>query len=320
MIDYKNILSKRKYNPDHQPLAEQIMFSIDDKTIGCLSSFCIFSGIPKSGKSTYIAATIASAIKHDPVFSIQLQPLHDRNRICLFDTESSEYDFYKQIDKIKAFGNVTTLPDNIDCFNCREDNPDIIKNLIETYLKYKTDCSILLIDGLLDLLIDYNDVRESRDLINWLKKITKVYNILVIGVLHLGKKDLQTLGHFGSQSDRYAQSTLKIEKNKENNTYCLSASFLRSSEDFTPIEIVWNNGWQQTFTTTDKKNKYHDYTDIEHSRLALKIIGGNGEQYNEMVNYLKESEGIGTNAAKNLIKTWISKKIIFKREKKYLVS
>lgn len=319
MVDFKQLLAERKYKQNHHPDKEQILLTIDNKTIGCLSSFVIYSGVPKSGKSTYIGATIGSAIKRDPVFQIALQPLPERQRICLFDTESSEFDFYKQIDKIKFFGGVQELPDHVDCFNCREDGADTIQKLIETYLHHKPDCSILIIDGLLDLLIDYNDVRESRNLINWLKKITKIYNILVIGVLHLGKKDLQTLGHFGSQTDRYAQSTLKIEKNKDNNTYCLSPSFLRSSDDFTPIEVMWNNGWYQTSTDPIKKHTYKDWNDLEHKRKALQIIGGSGDDYNEIVQYLKEVETIGTNAAKAIVKLWISKKIIVKREKKYIV-
>jgi len=319
MVDYKKLLADRKYNADHAAETEQILLTIDDKTSGCLSSFVIYSGVPKSGKSTFIGATIGSAIKRDPVFSIALKPLPDRNRICLFDTESSQFDFYKQIDKIKFFGGVQQLPDHIDCFNCREDQPTTIQNLIETYLHYKPDCSVLIIDGLLDLLIDYNDVKESRMLINWIKKITKVYNILIIGVLHLGKKDLQTLGHFGSQSDRYAQSTLKIEKNKESNSYCLSAQFLRSSDDFTPIEIMWNNGWHQQSSGSNKKHTFKDWTDLEHKYKATQIIGGSGEDYKEIVDYLKEVESIGTNAAKSIVKMWISKKIIFKRDKKYIV-
>jgi hypothetical protein len=319
MVDFKKLLADRKYKQNHHPDKEQILLTIDNKTIGCLSSFVIYSGVPKSGKSTYIGATIGSAIKRDPVFKIALQPIPERQRICLFDTESSEFDFYKQIDKINYFGEVQELPDHIDCFNCREDGADTIQKLIETYLHHRPDCSILIIDGLLDLLIDYNDVRESRNLINWLKKITKIYNILVIGVLHLGKKDLQTLGHFGSQTDRYAQSTLKIEKNKDNNTYCLSPSFLRSSDDFTPIEVMWNNGWYQTSTDPIKKHTYKDWNDIEHKRKALQIIGGSGDDYNEIVQYLKEVESIGTNAAKAIVKLWISKKIIVKRDKKYIV-
>ena len=72
--------------------------------------------------------------------------------------------------------------------------------------------------------------------------ITKTYNILVITVLHLGKKDNHTLGTLGSASDRYAQSTLVIEKNVENQTFTISSRFMRSDADFDPISIQYFDG------------------------------------------------------------------------------
>ena len=74
------------------------------------------------------------------------------------------------------------------------------------------------------------------------KMITKKYNILVITVLHLGKKDNHTLGTLGSASDRYAQSTLVIDKNKEDQTFTITSRFMRSDLDFEPIAIQFYDG------------------------------------------------------------------------------
>jgi len=59
-----------------------------------------------------------------------------------------------------------------------------------------------------------NDEGASKRLIRQLKRWARKYGILIITVLHLGKKDMSSIGHIGSASDRYAQSTLTIEKNK----------------------------------------------------------------------------------------------------------
>ena len=42
---------------------------------------------------------------------------------------------------------------------------------------------------------------------------------MLIGVVHTGKKDNNTIGHFGSMIDRYAQSVIEIIKDKENNIF-----------------------------------------------------------------------------------------------------
>lgn len=313
-------LASRKFKAEYTPPPQQVILTIDDSIIGCLSSFVVYSGIPKSCKSTYAAITMASALINTDIFGIKLNLPVQQNEIVLFDTESSEFDFYKNIDKIKYFAQTDILPNNFNAFALREDSPDDILLMIETYLINKPKTSVVVIDGLLDLLFDYNNVVESRQLINWLKRITKVYNCLVIGVLHLGKKDLQTLGHFGSQSDRYAQSTLKIERNKQTNTFDLSASFLRSSLDFEPIQIMYNNGWHRTTEQQKNKETFADLTTLQLKLFAQKYIATKGEHYEVLVSTIKESECIGTNAAKNYVKKLIAERVIIKREKLYFVA
>lgn len=238
-INYGELLQTRKYDRNKSVKQSQVTFTIQEKIIAQLGSYCVFTGQAKSGKSTFIAATIASAYipAFQDNFGIKLKLPKDRQRIGYFDTESSEYDFYRQIDRIKQFGIKTKLPEEIDAYNTREDSPKIIKNLILEYLKNTPECSILVVDGFLDLVFNYNDEVESRMLVNWFKKITKLYQITLIGVLHTGKGNGETLGHLGSNTDRWANSTLFIEKDKEAKQFILKSKFLRSSDDFEPIAI-----------------------------------------------------------------------------------
>ena len=180
------------------------------------------------------------------VLGIKLTTPADRPKIAYVDTESSQYDFYRQMERIKNFALINRLPDKLDAFSFREDMPGRIRKLIEQYLQDTPSCSVIVVDGLLDLCLDYNSEIETRKLTNWFKKITKIYNVLMIGVLHLGKNGGESLGHLGSNTDRWAQSTLIIEKNKENKQFILKPKYLRSSEDFEPIALMNFDGrWQQ---------------------------------------------------------------------------
>jgi predicted kinase len=248
IINYGEILQSRKYDRTKAVKQQHITFTIQEKIIAQLGSYCVFTGQAKSGKSTFISATIASAYLPDfqDNFGIKLNLPKDRRRIGYFDTESAEYDFYKQIDKIKYFCLKNSLPKEIDAFNTREDAPKTIRELITEYLKTTPECSVLVIDGFLDLCFNYNDEVETRLLTNWFKKITKEYNITIIGVLHTGKGSGETLGHLGSNTDRWANSTLIVEKDKQTKQFILKSKFLRSSEDFEPISIQNFDGrWAQ---------------------------------------------------------------------------
>jgi hypothetical protein len=280
---------------------------------------CIL-GYPKAGKSTYIAALIASAFVPYDVFSMKLHLPTDRRKLCYFDTESSDYDFFRQINKIKGFCEMSILPDWFNAYQVREDGSGLIRRMIETYLDANPDCAVIIIDGLLDLLVNYNDEKESSLLTKWLKKITKIYNVLLVTVLHQSKSNLSTTGHIGSASDRFAQSTLDIIKEKEKNSYVLTSRFMRSDSDFEPITLINFNGIFQQVETEHKNStgkKANDLPDTESRSLCYQIISI-PSNYNDISDEIIERTATSKGYAKNLIKIWISKGWILKnKDNKY---
>jgi hypothetical protein len=91
-------LALRKYKPDFIPPPSQVIFTIDDKPIGTIQNFIVFSGLPKAGKSTFLAAAIASAFQPGDVFGMKVHFPEGRRKIAYFDTESSDFDFYRHSD------------------------------------------------------------------------------------------------------------------------------------------------------------------------------------------------------------------------------
>lgn len=244
----QNQLLNRKYNPEKPPPPEQVVFTIQEKVIGTIENYVVFSGAAKAGKSTFLTSAIASALvpHFQDVFGIKIKPIPDRNKIVFFDTESSSYDFHRVINRIKHFAMLDKLPDNFEAYSLREDNPKAIRQMIRYYLENNPDCSIVIIDGFLDLVMNYNDEIETRRLTNWLKKLTKKHQILIIGVLHISKGTGNTLGHLGSNTDRWAQSTLIIEKEESTKQIVLKPKLLRSADTFNPIALMnFQGNWNQ---------------------------------------------------------------------------
>ena len=308
------LLAKRKYNPDYIPNKEDIIFTVGNRHTGSLSAFITLSGLPKAGKSTFVAAIVASAFVPYDIFTMKIHLPKDRKKICYFDTESSDYDFYRQIGKIKSFAELAALPEWFNAYQVREDGSGMIRKMVETYLSENADCSVIIIDGLLDIIIDQNDTREASLVTKWLKKITKVYNVLLITVLHQSKSNLSTTGHIGSASDRFAQSTLDIVKDKEKNCYVLTSRFMRSDMDFEPITLMNFNGVFQQVETEVKKEagkKASDLSDIESKALCNTIVSI-PTNYNDISDEIIERTATSKSYAKNLIKIWISKGWILK--------
>lgn len=294
-------LKARSYDKNAPIPIENIVYTIQNKTIGCLSSFVTISGLPKQGKSLFITTAIASAYIPEDIFGMKLTFPEGRNRLCYIDTESSDYDYYKVLERMRNQMRLTTLPDNFDSFLFREDNHTEILQMIEIYLKENPDCSILVIDGILDLIADFNNVEQSFILIQWLKRISKVYNLLILCVLHLGKKDGNTLGHIGSYLDRKSQSVLKVQKNKEYKTIDMEAQFLRSADDIDTISIMHNGfEWVQVKNEPKQQNTWTaDKIELIDSLLK------EPKEYRILLAELTKITGKSATTAKKLIRTWL---------------
>lgn len=301
-------LKKRSYNKNAPVPVENIVYTIQNKTIGCLSSFVTISGLPKQGKSLFITTAIASAYIPNDIFGMKLTFPEGRNRLCYIDTESSDYDYYKVLERMRLQMRLDQLPDNFDSFLFREDPHNEILQMIEIYLQNNQDCSILVIDGILDLIADFNNVEQSFLLIQWLKRISKVHNLLILCVLHLGKKDGNTLGHIGSYLDRKSQSVLKVQKNKEHKTIDMEAQFLRSADDIDTISIQHNGyEWIQVHNKPEEQNKW-SADKIE----LIDTILQQPKEYHELLSEVARITGKSTTTSKKLIRTWLESGSIIK--------
>lgn len=251
--NYEELLHSLAYNPNYRPPDDVATFKINGECIGSLGSFSVISGMPKGGKSLFIKSALSSYVIGQK-FNIELRPDLRRPWVGYFDTESSDYEFYKGMELIKQFSG-KDIPGTMAAFHTRRCSSVENKILIELFIK-KFNPSILVIDGLLDLLVNFNDERESRELIDWLKSITDNNQIFILGVIHTGKKEGFTLGHLGSMVDRYAQSVLEVVKDDENRLYRLSPKYLRSSAGFEDICLMWSGSeYIKTDFSPPKKNK-----------------------------------------------------------------
>lgn len=300
-------LQQRKAKANYQPPKEPPILTIKGNPIGNKQSFVCFQGLPKAGKSLFITSSIASAFMSNDIFGMKITLPENKNRIAYFDTEGSEYDFYQIVNRLKWQTNRNNLPENLDMFNTREDSPAQTIELINQYLKENGECGCLIIDGILDLVNDFNNIVECNLVIQWLKKITKNYNMLVMVVLHLGKKDKLSLGHLGSFLDRKSQSVLIIEK--ENNIISMKPQYLRSCENFIPIS-VHNVGGNWVETSEGSKTETSIYG-LEKDSL-LRIVLLEPLKYKDLVNNLSERLGKGVTTVKKLIKDWIQDGSIIK--------
>lgn len=326
--DYRQLLALRRYDPNIEPPPERAVLTIDGNIIGNNQNIVTIQAKQKQGKTTYLTAIIASALTGDPVFRMQVHLQRGKQRVAYFDTEQGRGDFYKTIKKIKQLSTLQTFPGHFDAFNMREDDPEDIIGAIGEYMSIYPDCGLLVVDNSTDLLNSFNDEAESKTKIQHFKRWTKQGNNLAIQALHTGRSGENTLGHFGAFSDRASQSVLHIEKTERGTVTC-KPRYLRSSEDFDPIEIAYNrdiHNWEETFYVDVEKSTGRvaratpgDIDDLSHRSKLSFVFNAEGIiiDYKVLVNGICEVYNMPQQWAKECVKYLIMSQIVFKIETGY---
>ena len=183
------------------------------RKIGGRGMVGVFTGFEKSGKSfvgSCIAASALAGGREVLNFSLDL----DGGRMLWFDTEQSEYFYRKTQQRIYRMAGVERKAANYDAFHLRKLSAAQRLEVIEYYITNTPDLSVVMIDGFVDLIADYNDLKAAQEYVGRLLKWTDERRIMIMGVLHLNKGDGKIRGHLGSEIKNkcdFALSTLKVD-------------------------------------------------------------------------------------------------------------
>jgi len=308
MMEINQILADTLYQ-DIEREEPKPVITIKDKIIATLQNFICITGLPKSYKTTFAFHFIASGLINKPIFDITVKLAKDE-KICLIDTETGVHEFSKQIKTLKRTLKQNKLPSNFTAYLFRKYEPEVIIYAIEQII-IKDKPKILFIDNLTELVINPNDMIESKKIIQFLKRITSEYNLVVVTLLHLGKSNPNnSLGNLGSYASRGCQSEIKVSYDKETNLTTLEPVLMRSDLYFSPIQIFWDTEKKQFIQNLEvqqpkkssRKFILMDLNNEDHyKRLNVIFMSHQELIYNELIEDIKKLYGVGTNIAKQQV-------------------
>lgn len=285
------------------------IITIKNKIVATEQNFICLTGLPKSYKTTFAFHFITSAILKKSIFDISVN-IKNNEKIILIDTETGFYEFSKQVKFLKKSIHKNNLPENFLAYLFRKYEPEVIIQAIEQII-INEQPKLLFIDNLTELVINPNDMIESKKVIQFLKRITSEYNLVIVCLLHLGKSNLNNpLGNLGSYASRGCQTELKVSYDKETNLTTLEPILMRSDLYFEPIQIFFDKESKEfkqnlEVKTKQKNSKKFVLMNLTHddhiNRLNVVFIDKNTFDYSELVEEIKKIYGVGTNIAKQQI-------------------
>lgn len=203
--------SRLDFNKEYDkpiPLIQMIEDNNSTKDVLTTANISTTIGGAKSKKTFFATILIASLLGcKDFAINGDLQGLN----VLFFDTEQAFYHVQKISNRLKTL--LSGSLNNIEIFALRPYMPEKRAAIIEYYLKQnKGNYSFVIIDGAVDLLYDFNDLKESKRLSTKFMEWSANYNCHINTILHTNKDQNYARGHLGSELMNKSETVFRITK------------------------------------------------------------------------------------------------------------
>jgi hypothetical protein len=187
--------------------------------------------------------------------------------------------------------------------------------------------TVAVIDGMLDVIRDYNDIEECQETVTKCMQVSSYYNCSVWCLVHQnpGRAD-KMAGSLGSILERKVTDILSTvkEKNKETGAVTFTVTQLKARGADVPdwqyyVEDDHDHIGMPKFMTNDtqampddKRDEYRKELDEIFKEIGIQKLGG--MRYSEIINALKNNGYTNHGKQEKIIKDGVSEGIIYKHD------
>jgi hypothetical protein len=200
-------------------------------------SFSVVIGRAKARKGFFVGAiAAAAAIGSCSIDGIRGEFNNGKTGVIYFDTEQGSYwshIAYKRI--IRAIG--TERPANLSYYDLQQYTPAERVQMITAAIEGNDKLSLVVIDGVRDLIQSINDESEATGITSKILKWVSQKHVHIICLLHQNKNDFNARGHIGTELINKAESTLSVTKEKDETISTVKQDYCRG-ENFAPFSFM----------------------------------------------------------------------------------
>lgn len=175
------------------------MFRINGTNTMPLGSITAVTGKAKAGKSNFVMLLLGAIVSH-PEMLLSIQLNEKITNVLYVDTEQPHHAInlkFRRMLRTAGYDIHTSLKEvGIKLLSMRDatvkERHDVV---IKAWKKYKPQ--LLIIDGIVDLIFDFNDIPESQKLMQELMDMTKM-GTTVVALLHENEGNAKMRGHLGT--------------------------------------------------------------------------------------------------------------------------
>lgn len=297
---------------------EECLIEIDDVPTFPKADIVCVKAKQKHGKSTALAILTAALV------SGEWNRIHRVSEsvpnIIYIDTEMKKRDTWLLQQKMLQMAKKDTHKsiENVRFINLRQLLQDECREIIPKYMEaYHPD--IVIIDGVVDLLTNFNDVEQSQTLVREIMAWAEKYNCCIVTVLHTNKnlEDNNMRGHLGTILSQKSALTFECVKDKSTNIITVKSDDCRHApvpswsfgfdENGIPVckdEEVAESATRREANKKARAEKKKACTNEERKKCALSIVseeGTSGISRAELTRRLEAKLNLGRSTISPLI-------------------
>lgn len=226
-------------------------------------SIAQITGQTKTGKTKVLMDIVAGCFGKPSAVGLTINLCPDDKSVLYVNTEMHTYDFWEYLKKIHILtGNKNQIP-NLYFLNALNQDKNTIINRIKDFCKTKSPY-LIIIDGIVDLIDDFNDPIKSKAGIDALMSLSSLYSCGMLVALHQNPSTQQnqyskSRGHLGSHLEQKAVSTLVTTKNDNTQVFTLYCNKIRRGTGF-KTNFIYDTAtdWIKLLNQQSDEDKVYD--------------------------------------------------------------
>ena len=189
-----------------QPIIKQ-----GDKIVVSRGNILTVQGRAKTYKTFLVSGMVAAALDE----GLGMNGTRDVSRVLYVDTEQS--DAHTQI-VLKRIYRLLDMPldtedDSVIMLALRKENAtERLSYAIQAIEELRPD--LVVIDGVRDLVADFNSIDESSKVVGKLMELSAAYNCAIVTIIHQNKGDNNARGHLGTELMNKSETVLQVVRDR----------------------------------------------------------------------------------------------------------
>ena len=183
--------------------------------IGTYGNFSFVQAPPKSKKTFFISMLAGAYLTQTTKYTGNIRGHREGKRLVHFDTEQGAHHAQRVFKRVLDMSQYNGL--NYDTFGLRTFPTQNRLEFIDLYLQlYGEETGVIIIDGVADLVVDVNDIKESNEMVQRIMKWTETYDVHIIVVIHSNFNSDKPTGHLGSFLEKKTETQIQLKVREDN--------------------------------------------------------------------------------------------------------